>query len=118
MTIEAFLIGSTSVFFIVFLGWWIEWRLNFIKKLIDANCDAIRDRIHNEDRTYYEHRKSINTRLGVLEEKLGWLDNEIELAKVNFEKEQLVQQIAMLNADLEFFNEIKKAKKPVKKGRK
>jgi hypothetical protein len=112
MTIEGFLIGSTAAFFIVFLGWWIEWRLSFVKKLIEIRCDAIRDRMHNEDRTYYEHRKSINTRLGVLEEKVGWLDTIIEEAKLEEQKQELQLKIQMLNSDLEFF---KAMKKPVKK---
>jgi len=112
MTIEAFLISSSAVFGVCFFFWWIEARLSHIKKLIEIRVDEIRERLHAEDRTYYELRKSINTRIGVLEEKLGWLDDQIEEAKIEEERIDLERKIAILNSDVQFY---KTTKKPTKK---
>ena len=103
--VTVFLIGSFVLFTACFAWWLIEIRINQVKKFILNQIDHIRDRIHNEDRKYYEHRKSMNTRIGNLEEKLGYLDDTIDMIKLE-EKRKLAEE------DLEF---IKQSQNSIKK---
>ena len=103
--ITTFLIGSAALFTICFAWWLLEIRLGRVKAFILSRFDDLRDRIHNEDRKYYEHRKSMNTRIGTLEEKLGYLDALIDALKLE-EKRKVVEE------ELEF---IKQTQNSIKK---
>lgn len=106
--LEVFVISTTAVFVFSASIFYFEKRIKDVQTIIDRDIGSIKDRIHTDDRTYYEHRKSINSRIGVAEEKLGFLSDIIDNKKLEIE-------IAELEAELALKSPKKKA--PVKKGR-
>ena len=97
--LETVLISSVLAFIMVFGFWFLEWRFAFIMKFINAETERIRSRIHEDDRAYYEHRKNINARIGHLEEKVGYLDNDINNAKLEVEIKSLEQKLSYAKFD-------------------
>jgi len=97
--LETVLISSVFAFIMVFGFWFLEWRIAFVLKFINAEAERIRSRIHEDDRAYYEHRKNINTRIGHIEEKVGYLDNDINNAKLEVEIQSLEKQLSYAKFD-------------------
>lgn len=109
--ITIFLISSVGVFAACCAWWLIEIRLEQIKKFILNRVDDLRDRIHNEDRKYYEHRKSMNTRIGTLEEKLGYLDAVIDMLKLEEKRKAAEDELEFIKQTQNSIKKKAKAKR-------
>ena len=104
--LEIFLVSTIAVFVFSASVFYIESRIKSVQGAIDNHLVSMKDRIHAEDRAYYEHRKHMNHRIGVAEEKLGLLSDLIE-------KKRLEKEIQELQAELA----AKTQKKPLAKKR-
>jgi len=83
-----------SLVFVLSLSWFIlETRLSGLKNVLEIQIQSVRDHIHYFDRKYYEHRKAMNSRIGVLEEKIGHLDGVIDVLKLEKERAKIEEEL-------------------------
>ena len=91
--LSIFLIASILSFIIIFGSWYVEWRIGSVFKFIRNESEKIIERIHNDSRKYYEHRKNINHRIGKVEEKLSVLHTELYRAELDNEISELESKL-------------------------
>lgn len=92
--LEIFLVATIAVFVFSASVFYIESRIKSVQSAIDNHLGSIKDRLHADDRAYYEHRKHINHRIGIAEDKLGLLSDLIEKKRLEKEIQELQAELA------------------------
>ncbi len=93
--LEIFLVSTIAVFVFSASVFYIESRIKSVQGTMDNHLGSIKDRLHADDRAYYEHRKHINHRIGIAEDKLGLLSDLIEKKRLEKEIQELQAELAV-----------------------